>query len=128
MKKFKVLFLITLASFFLTGCPGDEKEGLIDYASMVTGTYSGLVSYNGGASVAATSSLNKSTEKTVNLVITIGTTTIPLNGIVVSLSTNNAYSLSYVDSSGTLTGTVNGNKLDWILNAGTDVVVFSGIK
>lgn len=125
MKNLKVMYVVVLLSLVIS-C--EKDEGIKDYASMVVGTYAGTVSYNGGNTVAASSSLSKVTEKTANLIITIGSTTIPLNGIVVASSTNNAYSLSYVDSSGSFTGAVNGNKLDWTLSAGTDVIVFSGIK
>lgn len=125
MKNLKVLYFVALLSLVIS-CKKDE--GTIDYASMVVGTYSGTVSYNGAASSAASSTLSRVSERTVNLVIIIGTTSIPLDGIVVAASTNNAYSLSYVDSSGSFTGAMNGNKLDWTLTAGTDVIVFSGIK
>jgi hypothetical protein len=125
MKNLKIIFLIALLTFFFS-CSKDEPNE--DLASEIAGTYTGTVTANGSASVAATSALIKHTNTVVNLIITIGSTPINLDGIDVTRSPNNIYALSLVDASGSFTGTVNGNKLDWTLTAGSIVDVFSGIK
>jgi len=125
VKNVKVLYFIALV-FLVISCKKDEPNP--DYASIIAGTYTGTVTYGGIGSVAGTSKLSKSTESVVDLIITIGTSTVPLNGITVSSSSSNVYNLSFVDSSGSFTGKVQGKKLDWTLTSGADVVVFTGIK
>jgi len=114
-------FLLLLA----TSCEKDSDSS--DYASQVAGTYSGTVTIVGTGSVSGSSKLTKSSDKVVNLSITIGVSSIPLNGIDVSKSGSNYY-LNYTDASGSFSGTVNGNSLTWTLTDGNDTITFSGTR
>ncbi len=115
-------FLLLLA----TSCEKDSTSP--DYASKVTGTYYGTVTVVGTGSVSGSSKLTKSSDKVVNLVITIGSSSIPLNGIDVSKSGGTIYYLNYTDASGSFSGTVNGNSLTWTLTDGSDTITFSGTR
>jgi hypothetical protein len=112
-------FLLLLA----TSCEKDSSSP--DYASAIAGTYYGTVTVVGSGSVSGSSKLTRSSDKVVNLVITIGSSSIPLNGIAVSKSGSNYY-LNYTDASGSFSGTVSGNSLTWTLTDGSDTITFSG--
>ncbi|MDY0100323.1 MAG: hypothetical protein RBR81_14100 [Bacteroidales bacterium] len=125
MKIFKILTFLVLFSL-VSGCSKDDSDE--DYASDITGLYTGTVTYTGTGTVPASCELTKSSNTKVDLVITIQTNTIPFDGINISSSSGGRYSLSYSDPSGSLTGTVDGNKLDWTLTAGSYEIIFTGTK
>jgi hypothetical protein len=64
----------------------------------------------------------------------VGSNNIPLDGINVSITERDSisggdiYNLKYTDSSGSLIGKVEGNRLTWTLTAGSLVETFSGTK
>jgi len=107
-----------------SGCNKDEQ----DYASQIIGTYNGSITVVGTGTVPCSTTVNKNTGSTVDLVITIGSSGTPLNSINVSSSGNSSYSLSYTDSSGSFSGTVSGNKLSWTLEAGGITETFVGTR
>jgi hypothetical protein len=119
---FSFTLLPGIIAFAFLSC---EKES--DLAKEVSGTYSGTVTIVGTGSAPATSKLTRSSDERVNLVVTIYANNIPLNGIKVSTSGNN-YVLSYTDSSGSLSGTVTGNRLDWTMTAGGMTETFTGTR
>ena len=122
------IFPIALLGFLIMVASSCKKEtNLIDYASIIEGTYSGTLTIPGTGTVSCSTKINKSSEKVVNLEITIGVTNVPFNGVDVSFG-NNAYNLTYVDSSGSFVGKVNGNTLTWTLTAGSVIETFSGTK
>ena len=125
MKKGQFLFFV-LAVFLIafTSCKKDEI--LSDSGSKIEGTYNGTITVVGLATVPASTTLSKVSETIVNLIIVIGTDSIPLNGINLSRAGNNIYNLS--DSYGFFVGKVEGNKLTWTLTAGGVVESFSGTK
>jgi len=108
------------------GCEKDEN--LPDYASEIAGNYNGTVTLVGTGTVPASTTINRSSNTKVNFKIIVGSTTIPLDGISVSSSSSNVYTLSYTDSSGSCQGQVDGNTLTWTLTAGNMVETFSGTK
>ena len=112
-------FLLLLA----TSCEKDSSSP--DYASAIAGTYYGTVTVVGSGSVSGSSKLTRSSDKVVNLSITIGSSSIPLNGIAVSKS-GSSYYLNYTDASGSFSGTVSGNSFTWTLTDGSDTITFSG--
>jgi hypothetical protein len=122
---FSLMVIIGLLNAVLTGCRKyDTGE---DLAGIIEGTYTGTVIASGNT-VSATTTITKINETKVNLVVTFGTTTVPMNGVKVSIPSNNRFSLAYSDSSGKLTGNVTGNTLSWRLNAGGYIVTFTGTQ
>jgi hypothetical protein len=124
MDNLKILYLI----FILSTAIGCTKEEDTDYASIVAGTYTGIVTYGGIGTVSASSILSEGSETEVDLIIIINANTVSLDGIAVSSITNTAFNLSYIDPGGSFTGTVQGDKLEWTLISGLDVAVFSGTR
>lgn len=116
-------FLLMLAASCVT-----DDENLPDYASKIVGTYNGTVKVTGIQTVPGSSTLTKSSEKEVDLEIIIGSSSIPLDGIDVSSSGGDIYNLRLTDSSGSLTGKVEGNRLTYTLTDGNDTVIFDGTK
>jgi len=125
MKKLKIFSLLLLISI-VSGCSKDDSDE--DYASVISGLYTGTVTYTGVGTVPGSCELTRSSNTKVDLVITIQTNTIPFDGITVSSSSGGKYNLSYTDPSGSLTGTVDGSKLDWTLTAGSYEIIFTGTK
>jgi hypothetical protein len=123
---FYSLLVLGLLTTIAAGCT--KKDDVVDLASAIAGTYTGTINVGGSLSASASSNLSRSTNTIVNLIITIGTTTIPLNGINVSNPSSNNYNLSLTDAGGSFIGTVQGNRLSWTLTAGSDVDVFTGTK
>jgi hypothetical protein len=121
-----LLVIIGLLSAELTGCKKDNTNP--DFAGAIAGTYTGTITASGIGSVSASTTITKVNETTVNFVITIGGTPIPLDGITVSNPSGNTYALSLSDSSGNLTGTVIVKTLNFTLTSGTDVDVFTGTR
>lgn len=119
------LLALSLTLILATGCKKDKDA---DLAGRIAGTYSGTATLLGISTVPCTTTINKSTENVVNLVITIETINIPFNGISVSSGGNNVYNLSYSDSSGTFEGQINGVTLTWTLTAGGITETFTGTK
>ena len=71
--------------------------------------------------------LTRSSDEEVNLVIKIGDQDTSLDGIDVS-SSGDAYNLNYSDSSGSFSGTVNGNLFTWTMTADNETMTFTGTK
>lgn len=115
-------FLLMLAS----SCQKDET--LTDYASEIVGTYNGTITVVGTGTVPSSSKLTKSSEQVVDLEIYVGSSSTSLDGIKVSSSGSNIYTLSYTDSSGSFVGKVEENILTWTLTAGSVSDTFSGTK
>ena len=113
---------------FATGCGSNGDDPDPDFASKVAGTYSGSVTVQGVGTVPGTSKLIRSSDKVVDLEITINSNVIPLDGITVSHSGGNVYNLNLADASGSLTGKVEGNTLTYTIMGGGDTVTFSGTK
>ncbi len=114
-----------LVLFLLNSC--EEGENLPDYASNITGTYTGNVIV--GVTIApASSTLTKDSEQVVDLEISIGLNSIPLKNIKIINFENGIYNLQYSDRSGSFTGEVEGNKFTWTLKAGDILETFSGTK
>ena len=103
----------------------EDDKNLPDYASEIAGTYVGTVNVVGSGTVSGSSILTKRSDQKVDLEIKMGSSSIPLNRIDVSLSGGD-YNLKFTDSSGSFTGKVEGNLLTWTLTDGSDTVIFSG--
>jgi hypothetical protein len=121
-----LILLSFLMMFIASGCQKDKN--LPDYASQIAGTYSGTVTVVGTGTVSCTSTLTKSSNQKVDLKITIGSNSTSLTGIKVSNSAGDVYNLTLTDSSGSFTGTVNGNTLTWDMTAGSIHETFSGSR
>jgi hypothetical protein len=120
------LIVIGFVLILTTSCKKDENDP--DYASKIAGTYNGTVTLVGTGTVPCSTTINKNSATKVNLIILIGTITIPFNGISVSSGGNNIYNLSYSDLSGTFEGQIDGDTLTWTLTAGSTIEIFSGTK
>jgi hypothetical protein len=107
-----LILLSFLMMFIASGCQKDKN--LPDYASQIAGTYSGTVTVVGTGTVSCTSTLTKSSNQKVDLKI--------------SNSAGDVYNLTLTDSSGSFTGTVNGNTLTWDMTAGSIHETFSGSR
>lgn len=121
-----LLLLFGFLTTVLISCT--KKEDTPDYATAISGTYTGILTVVGTGSATASSTLSKSTETLVDLLVTIGTSYTSLGGITVSNPSSNTYTLLYTDASGSFTGTVQGNKLSWTITAGSTVDTFIGTK
>lgn len=124
--RLNLLIIIGLLSLGLTGCVKNNTNP--DFASIIAGTYTGTITATGVGTVSASSVITKVNDTSVNLTVTINSTSVPLAGITVGHSGANIYSLTYSDSSGSLTGTVAGNTLNWTLTSGSDTDVFLGTR
>jgi hypothetical protein len=100
-----LLLAMGLLSILLTGCSKKDDTNP-DFGSAIAGAYNGTVTVSGIGSAPASTSINRVNETLVNLVITISTTTVPVNGVTVSNPSKNVYNLSYGVAGETLTGTV----------------------
>ena len=122
MKKIKVLCFITLL-LVVTSCEKDEV--ITDFATEIAGTYAGTITETGMGSESASSKLSRSSDNVVDLIIFVGSITIPIEDISVSRHTNSVYNLLKSDSDGSFTGAVQGNKLDWTITSGnTKMMIF----
>jgi len=120
------LSLAVMLVTFSVSCTKDDNSP--DLGSKIAGTYIGTLTMVGTGTVSCSSQLTRSSNTKVNLVIYIGTSNVPLNGIEVSSSSTDVYSLSYIDSSGSFTGKVDGKTFTWTLSAGGVTQTFSGVK
>jgi len=105
----------------------EKDKNLPDYASEIVGTYFGTVNVVGTGTVSGSSILTKRSDQKVDLEIKMGSSSIPLNKIDVSLSGGD-YNLKFTDSSGSFTGKVEGNLLTWTLTDGSTTIIFSGTR
>ena len=120
------LIAMVFLLMFASSCENDEN--LPDYASKIAGDYTGTVFVIGSGSAPCCTTVSKSSGQEVDLKIKIGSNNTPLDGIKVSSAGGDVYNLKYTDSSGSFTGSVDGNLLTYTLTAGSDKVTFSGIK
>jgi hypothetical protein len=120
------LTVLALLLTVVTGCTKDNSSP--DYASKIAGTYNGTITVVGTGSASASSKLSRNTDTKVDLLVTIGASPVSLNGITVSNSSGNSYTLSFSDNSGSFTGTVQGNTLSWTITSGSVVDVFTGTR
>jgi hypothetical protein len=121
-----LLLLLGFLTTVLISCT--KKEDTPDYATAIAGTYTGTLTVVGTGSATASSTLSKSTETLVDLLVSIGARYTTLSGINVSNPSSNNYTLSYTDASGSFTGKVQGNILTWTITDGTSVDTFTGTK
>ena len=122
-----LLVIIVLLSTVLTGCSKKDDDSP-DFASAIAGTYTGTVTVSGIGTTSGSTTITRVSETKVNMIVAITGTQVPLNGINVSSPSSNTYSLSFSDSSGSLSGTVSGLNCNWTMTGGGDVVVFSGTR
>jgi hypothetical protein len=120
------LSLAVLLVTFSVSCTKDDNSP--DLGTKIAGTYVGTLTMVGTGTVPCSSQLTRSSNTKVKLVIVIGTSNIPLDGIEVSTNSTGIYSLSYIDSSGSFNGKVDGNTFTWTLSAGGVTQTFSGTK
>ena len=126
--RFWIYPLVVMGFLLMLTSSCEKDENLPDYASEIAGTYDGTVTLVGTGTVSASSTFTRSSNTKVDLIVTIGSNNISLDGIDITSSGGNIYNLSYSDSSGSFQGKVEGNVLTWTLTAGSIVETFSGTK
>jgi hypothetical protein len=120
MKKVVSILFLATGALLLNSCtkPSDS----------VKGNYSGTFTFNGTAGGTATTNVVVVDANTVQTIFSFnGGANSSLSQVNVTQNGND-YALSYTDASGSFTGTVSGNNLNWSLSAGGDVSTFTGSK
>lgn len=120
MKKAIYLSAIVFVALGLHSCTKASDQ--------VKGNYSGTFTFNGTAGGTATTNIVVVDANTVQTIFSFnGGANTSLSQVDVTASGND-YALSYTDGSGSFTGTVSGNTLNWSLSSGGDVSTFTGTK
>lgn len=118
-----VLPVCVLLTF--NSCGGKESQP--DYASIIEGTYSGIVT-TGSANVAGITEVVRLTDTKVDLHITAGTHTLDIPGVRIANSGDDVYYLSYSIAGNTLDGNVSGGQLAYTLSSGVLTGTFTGTR
>lgn len=129
------IYALLVLGFLLLSTVSCEEDSLADYASDITGTYTGTVNMVGLGTFSSTSTLSNGSGQTVNLkiVFLMSTESIPsFNGIKVSEGANGSVNLSGTYSGDTMTGRVSGNQLTWtmtgMVDGNNETLTFVGTK
>ena len=116
--------LSTVMILTFISCNGDPEP---DYASIITGTYTGTVTTESGA-IAGVTIITKRSEEKVDMYITAGSHNLNIPGIRVSSTEDNVYTLSFSVAGNSLAGEVEGNNLTYTLSSGTLDGTFIGTR
>ncbi len=120
MKKLILSSVMVLSVVLLNSCVKPSEQ--------VKGMYSGTFTFNGSPGGTATTNVVVVDVNTVQTVFSFnGGANTSLSQVSVTTSGND-YALSYTDGSGSFSGTVSGNTLNWTLSSGGDVSTFTGTK
>jgi hypothetical protein len=123
-----ILFITIFILMICSGCKKSSTTPSTDYASNAAGLYSGTFVVAGIGQVPGTCEVIKVSNTSVNLKVTAGGQPSTSPGINLSDGGNGKINLSYSDSNGTITGTVENKSLTLtIVSAGTQMT-FSGTK
>jgi hypothetical protein len=129
MKSKQILAIAIIISMICFGCEKNSDDATIDYAKTASGTYSGTWVVVGTGQTYGTCEVVKVTATSVNLKMTAGGTTIPtLPDVKLSDGGSGKVKISYTDSGGTLTGTIENKTISFTLKAGTITETFTGTK
>jgi len=120
MKRIILSSALVLGAVLLNSCTKPSEA--------IKGMYSGTFTFNGTAGGTATTNVVVVDANKVQTVFSFnGGANTSLSQVNVTASGND-YALSYTDGSGSFTGTVSGNNLNWSLSSGGDVSTFTGSK
>lgn len=112
------IYPLIVLGFLLISTISCEEDDLADYASDITGTYTGTLNIVGLGNFSSTSTLSNGSGQTVNLkiVFLMSSESIPsFNGIKVSKGGHGSVNLSGTYGGDTLTGNVSGDQLTWTM-------------
>jgi hypothetical protein len=128
--KNKLIFPLAIALLMIFwGCEKKTDDPSTDYGTKASGLYTGTWVVVGTGQAAGTCKVVKVSTTSVNLEMVAGGQTLPtIPGVTLSDGGNGKINISYTDSSGTLTGTIDNNSISITLKAGSIVETFTGIK
>jgi hypothetical protein len=126
MKTKQIFFFLVVILMIGYGCKKDSES--TDLTSGKTGTYVGSLQVVGLATVNANCSVTKVSNTSANLVLTVVGQPVSLPGVSLSDGGSGKVNLSYSDSSGTLTGSIENATLTFTLQAGSVTEIFTGDK
>ena len=117
--------LLACAAMGLTACDNNEPQD--DYASIISGIYTGTVT-TGSTTVPGTTELVRFTDTKADMHITAGSRNLDIYGVRISNSGDDVYYLSYSIVGNTLEGNVEGNQLTYTLTSGALDGTFTGTR
>ena len=126
MKKQYLLFLLAITLMICFGCKKDSASA--DFATTAVGIYSGTWNVSGG-NYSGTCEVTKVTDNTVKLTMAIMGSGIPgVPDVKLSSGGNGKINLNYSDTSGNVSGTIQGKTIAVSITDGTTTFSFSGTK